>query len=318
VDQHTPRPFGSLSSVRRSYPRWALTLGAALAAVVTATGCVGSSGAVPAAQSEPQGPVVISPPVELHETAVVRIAGAVTCTGTLIADDLVLTAHHCVVARDTNGHPLGYDEEPRELDVELGDSYLPWGTVKVRAVVAPDCEQSWGDGDIAILVLSRHLVGIKTENVRLEADPKRAEPVKISGFGRCAMTRDAIHLVPRELPESPDHKPDDAKKPILIDRVDRGTFAAVAPICPGDSGAPVFVFNSATRVDDIVGVVSASVMDGDEKTADYSVFTRVDVWPQIFSAAQEISRGASPSELPPYSECRPASRSSKQARTHRE
>jgi len=52
-------------------------------------------------------------------------------------------------------------------------------------------------------------------------------------------------------------------------------------------------------------VISASVMDGDENTADKSLFTRLDAWPQLFAAAQEISNGASPSELPPYGDCRP-------------
>ena len=48
------------------------------------------------------------PPFELAtpEDAIVRIIGDVSCTGTLIADDRVLTAHHCVVARDEAGHAL--------------------------------------------------------------------------------------------------------------------------------------------------------------------------------------------------------------------
>ena len=70
-------------------------------------------------------------------------------------------------------------------------------------------------------------------------------------------------------------------------------------ICPGDSGGPVYSSRG-----DLIGVISASVMRGDAKTQDRTLFTRVDVWPQLFSAAHEISLGASPSELPPYGDCR--------------
>jgi hypothetical protein len=55
----------------------------------------------------------------------------------------------------------------------------------------------------------------------------------------------------------------------------------------------------------VIGVVSASKMDADERTRAPSVFTRIDVWPQLFAAAHELSLGASPSELPPFGDCRP-------------
>ena len=45
-------------------------------------------------------PRFISPPIALAvaEDAIVRIVGPVTtCSGTLVDEDLVLTAHHCVV-----------------------------------------------------------------------------------------------------------------------------------------------------------------------------------------------------------------------------
>jgi hypothetical protein len=55
--------------------------------------------------------------------------------------------------------------------------------------------------------------------------------------------------------------------------------------------------------DDLIGVVSAGVMSGDEHTSRPSLSTRVDAWRQLFAAAQEISLGASPSELPPFGDC---------------
>src|SRR6185369_13899799 len=102
------------------------------------------------------------------DDAIVRITGDVSCTGTLIADDRVLTAHHCVAARDSAGRALDHDERPDQLSIELGGDYLPWGEVSVRAVLAPDCGYNMGDGDVAILVLSRHLIGIPTATPRLE------------------------------------------------------------------------------------------------------------------------------------------------------
>jgi hypothetical protein len=49
-------------------------------------------------------------------------------------------------------------------------------------------------------------------------------------------------------------------------------------------------------------VVSAGVMRGDEHPRP-SLSTRVDAWRQLFAAAQEISLGASASELPPFGDC---------------
>lgn len=232
-------------------------------------------------------PLHITPPVTIakDDDAIVRILGDVACTGTLIGDDQVLTAHHCVVARDKDGKFLERNKAPHELGIEVGGDYLPWGEVSVRAVIAPECGYRAGHGDIAILVLSRHLIGMPTMKVQLEAPPEVKDPIQIQGFGHCALSNDAIHRVPR------------AAQP--VDRVESSHFEALASVCPGDSGGPVFTGGRR-----IVGVISASVMDGDDRTEGRSLFTRVDIWPQLFAAAHEISNGASPSELPPYSDCR--------------
>ena len=247
------------------------------------------STAVPAAHAKgEERPMSFLPPMELvsPRDAIVRVVGAgnVTCTGTLFADDLVLTAHHCVSARDKKGRVLDHDMAPEDVQIELGGDYLPWGEAKVRAIVAPQCGYVSGEGDIAILVLARHLIGMPTYAVRMESGPELKDSVSIFGFGRCALSPDGIKQRYR----------DDTK----IDAVASGHFEAKASICPGDSGGPVL----STRLE-LIGVVSASVMDGDEHTADTSLFTRVDLWRQLFAAAHEISNGASAGELPPYGEC---------------
>jgi len=236
-------------------------------------------------------PFTFQPPVDLDVeagiNAVVRIVGDVQCTGTLIAEDLVLTAHHCVSERDADGTVLAKDRPPESLTIELGGDDLPWGEVKVRAIVSPDCGYGSGDGDIAILVLDRKLVGVPTLSPRLQDAPNMKERIYPIGFGRCALSRGPIHRMEREGGS--------------IARVRGGDFIAIASVCPGDSGGPAF----SPDANEVIGVTSASVMDGDETTAAPSIFIRLDKWRGLFSAAQEIANGLSASELPPFRTCEP-------------
>jgi hypothetical protein len=78
-------------------------------------------------------------------------------------------------------------------------------------------------------------------------------------------------------------------------------FRLDAAICPGDSGGPVL----SRKTGEVVGVISASVMDGSEQTTGRSEFTRLDKWRPIFSAAKMIAEGASRAEVPPLSCPRP-------------
>lgn len=265
---------------------------AALALAASSIGCWKPTQraviAVPAARKVEGRVVKVLSPIELlsQRDSIVRIVGdgGVTCSGTLISDDLVLTAHHCVSKHDKRGGVANRNMAPEDVQIELGGDYLPWGEVTVRAIVAPECGYRVGQGDIAILVLSRHLIGMPTNAVRIEAPPEVNDNLYVFGFGRCALSGDAIHRAAREAE--------------AINKVEPDSFEAQAAICPGDSGGPVY--NSRWE---LVGVVSASVMHPDGTTKDRSVFTRVDVWRQLFAAAHEISQGASASELPPFGEC---------------
>ncbi|HWZ93263.1 MAG TPA: serine protease, partial [Polyangiaceae bacterium] len=67
----------------------------------------------------------------------------------------------------------------------------------------------------------------------------------------------------------------------------------------GDSGGPAV----SSKGGEILGVISASAMDGDELTRDRSEFVRVDRWRGLFANADMVSNGTSPSELPPI-DCR--------------
>ncbi|MBS2011490.1 MAG: S1 family peptidase [Deltaproteobacteria bacterium] len=219
------------------------------------------------------------------EDAIVRVVGpSMTCTGTVIDDDLILTAHHCLVERGTKGEYTKKLLQPSQVKVELGGDYFAWGEVSTKAIIAPPCGEGGGAGDVAVLVLTRNLVGLSAMKPRLDAPPKMGEEVQPVGFGRCGLSTDAIRR--KERSGGP------------IRALTGETMHLDASICPGDSGGPVFARGSR----EIVGVVSLSAMDHDEKTAGPSVMARIDAYRLVFAHARLVADGLSVNELPPL-EC---------------
>lgn len=233
------------------------------------------------------------------EDAIVRVVGpTMTCTGTVIDDDLILTAHHCLVERGPRGEFSKRLIDANGLRIELGGDYFAWGEVGVQHIVAPPCGEAGGAGDVAVLVLKRKLIGLSTMAARLEGPPKVGEEAYPVGFGRCALSSDAIKRKDRE------------GGPVRA--LSGETLHMDAAICPGDSGGPVFA--KGTR--EIIGVVSLSAMDHDESTRGASVMARIDSYRLVFAHARLLADGLSPQELPPL-ECNTpvASSISRQNRT---
>lgn len=263
------------------------------AAVLGASGCQAIQGtkpkvAVPSAREELADIRVLETPFALAvpEDAIVRVVGpTMTCTGTVLEDgDLVLTAHHCLVERGPHGEFTKRLIDPSSIRIELGGDYLAWGEVGVRHIVAPPCGEAGGAGDVAVLVLKRKLIGLSTMTPRLDTPPRVGEEAYAVGFGRCALSADAIKRKGRE------------GGPIRA--LSGETIHMDASICPGDSGGPVFAKDSR----EIIGVVSLSAMDHDEGTRGPSVMARIDAYRLVFSHAKYIADNMSPQELPPL-EC---------------
>jgi len=266
----------------------------AMTALAAATGCahlpfLQSSRELPvrpaSLQAQEDIELLFAPSVGLASPgdAVVRVVGPqMTCSGTLIAEDLVLTAHHCVVERTARGELTAKSLTPSSVQVELGGDYLPWGNVGLSAILAPTCGEAGGPGDLAVLVLERKLVGMATIAIR-EAAPRPGEAVYATGFGRCALSPEGIRRRERDGGE--------------ITSVTRGAFEVQASVCPGDSGGPVL----DPRTREVVGVVSLSAMDYDEGTRGRSVFARVDEMPKLVAYARLVADGGDPGDLPPLS-----------------
>lgn len=216
------------------------------------------------------------------EDFVVRIvAPATTCSGTLIAEDRVLTAHHCVSVRDGAGRLLPADLDPDQLTVEVGSGHFPWAELPIRAIVSPDCGHAAGVGDLAILVLSKPLRGVRIVPPALDREPALGDEISHIGFGRCALSDDGVYLKHRAAGH--------------VDSISKTGFRVNVPLCPGDSGGPVLLH--ASRV--LIGVVSAGAMDGDESTPDRVEFSRLDPFRALFANAARVAAGATMSELPP-------------------
>lgn len=244
--------------------------------------------ATPASNADQQQQLRPELPLSLgrDDDYVVRIVvGSVTCSGTLFEEDRVLTAHHCVSARNKYGDFENKNVSPAEVRVELGGDYMPWGDVGVQAIVSPPCGYAAGEGDIAILVLDKKLTGVRVAKVRLDEPPKMGERIDPAGFGRCGMSTDAIKRRDRAGGK--------------VDKIYESRFRTNAAICPGDSGGPAF----GDKGDEVLGIISAAAMDGSEKTLDRAEFTRIDRWRAVFSTAALIAEGTSPGEVPPVDGC---------------
>lgn len=188
-----------------------------------------------------------------------------TCTGTLVAPNLVLTARHCVSETDRgavctkDGTPLREgavlsDHQPSELYVYTGADGIRYVNDGNRAAargksVLHETISNICDADIAFIVLDRSVQG-RIAPIRVSGGVREGEKLTAVGWG---LTNDGTLPTTRQ---QRDNISVVAVGPVTLDQQSNiglggSEFLVRESFCSGDSGGPSFSSKGA-----VVGVVS--------------------------------------------------------------
>lgn len=230
-------------------------------------------------------------------------SGAVmgACTGSLVAENLVLTARHCVATMPASqgircagtgatisGAKVGANLDPARLAIATGSTRsinqftgIPSGVVAHGAKIYTPPGSTLCNSDIAMIQLDAPIVGAMLVPLRLDAPPVHNERMTSIGWGVVSNTVDFPPTRQR-------------RANVLVqivgplggsgDGIGPNEFQVGESICEGDSGGPAFAQSSNA----VIGVVSrggngqagsqtqpAASCTGSQAS---NLYTRVDGW----------------------------------------
>ncbi len=230
-----------------------------------------------------------------------------SCSGVLVAENVLLTARHCVAKTQPGGVACSKDGTP----IAGGAVYSDYPAKQLAVVIGPTMSRSTRaaalgqqlfttgaktlcNNDIALVVLDRKIAGAKIAQLRLDAPPVRGEKILAVGWGVSNVSRTYRRNRRADIPVT-------TVGPITTayGSVGPGEFQIGEGICSGDSGGPAFASTMA-----VIGVVSrggngapydpskdpswTQCVDTADHTT-HNIYTRVDSFKELvlsaFSAA---------------------------------
>ncbi len=190
-----------------------------------------------------------------------------TCTGTLIAPDVVLTAGHCA------------DLEPTTVVANTTD-YASGGTrvAVLRTVAHPEWATTY---DVAVVVLAKPITGVTPRRIATSCTYQQFRDttmVRIVGFGATSMDGKATNTRLREAMTQVTDPMCSAESGCNKKVAPGGEFVAggtgTADSCFGDSGGPVYLDTERGPI--VVGAVSRGVDNTATPCGGGGIYVRTD------------------------------------------
>jgi hypothetical protein len=221
--------------------------------------------------------VSASDPLRESIVSLINVRAGALCTASIIADDILLTAAHCV------------ESKPQDLRIHFG---LKVDTKNMRPVDSLKINKTWSvrarmdknTGDIAVIKFSGGLPAgynpVKMAPSRLEL--KKSEPVILAGFG-LSNGENETGAGRLRVVEVPIFDPKFSESEVMLDQTS-GKGA-----CHGDSGGPGFINSGGIMY--LWGVTSRGSGNSQDDCAGYSIYTKSTFYLKwIAQAAKELRK----------------------------